>query len=156
MADEPATLPVGRHIIGANTFGEAALGVHGHVNPATGRIQSTIPLGGDHEVDLAVSAARAALPGWRSLGVRERGEVLFRIADLLERRAEELGAIGVLENGLPISFAPFVCGNTPSDWFRYYAGWTDKMAGDCLPSYQENSFDYTTLEPYGVVGIFAA
>jgi acyl-CoA reductase-like NAD-dependent aldehyde dehydrogenase len=81
---------------------------------------------------------------------------LLTIADTIEAHTRDLADICVLENGTPSSFADFVGAVTPADWFRYYAGWVDKLTGDVIPSYDADTLDYTLLEPHGVVGVFSA
>lgn len=150
-----APWPSGEVMIGGEFRSQTSLGTLGHVNPATGKVQGEFAIGGAHEVDLAVHAARDALDGWRRVKPLDRQRSLMRLAELFERDATALGLLGVAENGVPIAFASFFCGVVPAEWFRYYAGWIDKFAGDVLPT-EVNALNYTRLEPHGVVGIFTA
>src|SRR5689334_19040663 len=76
--------------------GGSVLDVHA---PATGAVIARVPLSGAAEVDAAVRAARAALPGWAATPLKERVQVLFRYRALLERDADALTALIVEEHG---------------------------------------------------------
>ena len=71
------------------------------INPATEQVIGTVPACDAADVDGAVRAARAALPGWRSSPPDDRAALLNAVADAYERRAEEIGALVTLENGSP-------------------------------------------------------
>lgn len=129
-----------------------------HVNPATGRVQGAIPNGSQRDVDDAVGAARDVAPAWAQWRAGARRDVLWRIADLLEAHADELRELGIRENGTPVSFATQVTSSSPAGWFRYYAGWVDKLDGRVTPSINPGPdvFDYNVPEPYGVVAVLTA
>ena len=105
------------------------------------------------ELDEAVAAARAAFEEWRRWTPDARRDVLFKLAGMLEARGEELGTIIALEGGQP--FSP-MAGWYPSLWFRYYAGWADKLTGERINAYPLPGVDFTAPEPIGVVGLFVA
>ena len=101
----------------------------------------------------AVVAARAAQPGWASLTAYNRGQILYRVAELMEgRRAqfeEELADIGAADPARGTSAA--------IDRWVWYAGWADKIAqvaGSSNPV-AGPYFNFTVPEPTGVVGIVA-
>jgi acyl-CoA reductase-like NAD-dependent aldehyde dehydrogenase len=95
----------------------------------------------------AVRAARAALPGWSGLTAYNRGQVLYRLAEMMETRASDLEA---------------ACSGRPEveaavDRTVWYAGWADKLAqaiGSSNPV-AGPYFDFTVPEPTGVVAIVA-
>ena len=149
-------LPSEGMVVGAKRFSEGALGSLSHVNPATGTEQGRIPIADEVQVDAAVKAAWAAFPAWRDLPASHRRDLLNRLADLLRSEGETMASIGVLDNGTPISVTRNGCSVLPSDWFRYYAGWIDKIEGRTIPIYPGNLFDYTKLIPFGVVGLLTA
>jgi phenylacetaldehyde dehydrogenase len=102
-------------------------------------------------------AARAALgnPAWCGINPRERGELLHRIAELVEEHADELAMIESLDNGKPFSVARSVDVGTTVKLFRYFAGWPSKFEGATIPVSPRNGLrilNYTTHEPVGVVG----
>jgi len=127
------------------------------VNPATGRPLATVARGGMADVDAAVAAARAALtdPRWRDLNPLQRGELLHRLAELVEEHADELSYIESLDNGKPVSVARAVDAGTTAKLFRYFAGWPSKFEGATIPLSPRGGLrilNYTVHEPIGVVG----
>ncbi len=138
-------------LIGGDRIGRGSGGTYAHHNPANGKVQAEVVLAGAAEIDAAVAAARAALPAWRAMRADERAAILFRLADLIERHADEAAAISALEMGGAVSvMGP---GIYTAQWVRYYAGWVDKIEGQVIPTYPATGFDYTMPEPYGVVGV---
>ncbi len=122
-----------------------------HVYPATGEVVATTKLGGASEIDRAVAAAQAAFPAWRKLSSDKRRNLLLTAADVLEKHAEELANLGVLDNGAPMS----IMKHTPhvaAQYFRYYAGWADKRTGQVIDTWSGPAFNYATFNPYGVIG----
>jgi len=75
------------------------------VNPTTEEPQATISLGTAADVDNAVAAAQRAFPGWRDTPPGERAELLMRLADIYEERAEEMVRTISMEMGAPMSLA---------------------------------------------------
>src|SRR3954462_15402313 len=77
------------------------------VNPATGEVICQVAEGDKADVDLAVKAARKAFEDgpWPKLNASERGRLLYKLADLIEKNQEELAALESLDNGKPISDA---------------------------------------------------
>ena len=121
-----------------------------HVDPATGRGTVDVVLAGPSEVDDAVASARAAFPGWRRTPPATRRDLLLGLADLMTASASELAALCSLEMGQPLKAARAgVAGAV--EWFRYYAGWADKLDGLVAPVAPGAALDYTVPSPYGVV-----
>jgi acyl-CoA reductase-like NAD-dependent aldehyde dehydrogenase len=138
-------------MIGDERVARGAGGTYEHHDPTTGKVQAEVVLAGAPDVDRAVAAARAALPAWRATRADERAAILFRLADLLDARAEEAAVISALEIGGAVSvMGP---GTYTAQWVRYYAGWVDKLEGRVVPTYPATGFDYALPEPYGVVGV---
>lgn len=137
-------------LIGDQRIEDSSAGTYDHVRPSTGKVQASFALAGAREVDLAVQAAREALPGWKSIAPNVRRNLILRLADMIEKNAEDFVAIAAMETGIPVKFG----GGVPSavEWFRYYAGWADKVEGKQIPTFPMNGFDYTISEPYGVIG----
>lgn len=69
---------------------------------------------------------------WPKLGPTERCKLMLKVADLLEKNADELAALESLDNGKPFSMARNVDLNMAINCFRYYAGWCDKIYGQVL------------------------
>lgn len=141
----------GRLFIGGNWQEDASGGTLEHVNPATGRRQATVPMAGEKEVDAAVRAAQEAFASWRDWPANERRDLLNAIADGMQARADEFVEVGVLEGGMPVNIAPTVNSALPVEYFRYFAGWVDKIEGAVVPTYPAHALDYTRREPYGVI-----
>jgi aldehyde dehydrogenase (NAD+) len=123
------------------------------LNPATGLAICTVAEADAPDVDKAVRAARAAFTGgkWPKMTATERGELLYKLADLIEHNKEELARLESLDNGKPLSEALY--GDLPLTiaCYRYYAGWADKIHGKTIPI-NGPYFCYTRHEPVGVVG----
>ena len=123
------------------------------LHPATGEVITQVAEGDAEDIDLAVDAARAQFDGgeWSRMDARDRGGLMYRLADLIEAEADELAALETLDNGKPISEAR--AGDIPLviDCLRYFAGWADKIQGDTIPV-RGDYFTYTRREPVGVVG----
>ncbi|TEX46355.1 MAG: betaine-aldehyde dehydrogenase [Actinomycetales bacterium mxb001] len=86
-----------RHWIGGERV--ASAGSFTDLSPIDGALLGEVARGGAAEVDAAVSAARDAFPGWAALGPQGRGEILNRIADLVELRLEEFAQLETRDNG---------------------------------------------------------
>jgi acyl-CoA reductase-like NAD-dependent aldehyde dehydrogenase len=127
-------------------------GRYGLVNPATEEPLAEVAEAGEADIDAAAHAARACLesPEWHGLGARQRGRLVYRLADLLEQRAPEVAAVETKNNGKPL-FESKIDVAMAIETLRYYAGWADKLTGDTLPV-AGNFFTYTLREPVGVVG----
>jgi aldehyde dehydrogenase (NAD+) len=123
------------------------------LNPATGKETTRVAEADAADVDKAVSAARNAFERgpWRTTSPAERGRLMNRLADLIERNAEELARLETLDNGMPLTVARAVALPLTISHFRYFAGWADKNHGKTIPI-NGNYFCYTRHEPVGVVG----
>ncbi len=121
-------------------------------NPATEESLVEVSEAGEAEIDAAVQAARRCLDSkeWRELPARKRGQLLYRVAELLEQRSKEIAEVETKNNGKPL-FESKIDVAMAIETFRYYAGWADKLTGDTLPV-NGNFFTYTLREPVGVVG----
>jgi phenylacetaldehyde dehydrogenase len=123
-------------------------------NPATGGVIASAPEGDKADVDLAVAAARRAFDEgrWTKISRSERGRILWRIADLIERDLEELAELESIDNGKPYAVARVADLPLAVDMFRYMAGWATKITGSTLPlSLPGEYLSYTVREPVGVV-----
>jgi len=123
------------------------------VNPATGETIANVAEGEAPDVEKAVKAARKAFEKgpWRKMSARERGRILYKLADLIEQNKDELAKLESLDNGKPLSDAMNADLPLVIDCYRYYAGWADKIEGKTIPIYGPY-FCYTRHEPVGVVG----
>jgi aldehyde dehydrogenase (NAD+) len=122
------------------------------INPATGEVIAQVAEADAADVDKAVGAARAAFDKgtWRKLTASQRGMLLYRLADLIEKNIEELAQLESLDNGKPYQVALAADLPLTIACYRYYAGWADKIQGKTIPV-QGRYFCYTKHEPVGVV-----
>ena len=123
------------------------------VNPATEEVIAQVAEGDKEDIDLAVDAARSQFDDgeWSKMDARDRGRLMYQLADLLEEEADELAALETLDNGKPISDARDADIALVIDCIRYYAGWADKIQGSTIPI-RGDYLCYTKREPVGVVG----
>jgi aldehyde dehydrogenase (NAD+) len=122
------------------------------INPSTGEEICRVSEADAADVNLAVKAARTAFNGpWRKMSAAERGVLINRLADLVEKHADELAKLEALDNGKPYGVAKAADLPLTVACYRYYAGWADKVQGKTIPV-SGNYFCYTRHEPVGVVG----
>ena len=121
------------------------------VDPYTGEPWALVPDAGEADVDSAVAAARAAFEGeWGALTGFQRSRLMHRLADLIERDAERLAQLESRDSGkLLREFSGQML--ALAAWFRYFAGWADKLAGESIPSDKPNFVAFTQRVPVGVV-----
>ena len=126
------------------------------VNPATGEVLTQVAEASGADVDRAVQAARQAFEdrggAWRKLSASERGRLLWKLADLVEKNIEELAELETLDNGKPVFESRYVDLPMVIDVLRYYAGLATKIHGETVNTF-ETAFTYTLREPLGVVGL---
>ena len=104
----------------------------------------------------AVRAARAAAPGWAGRTAMNRGQILYRVAEVLEGRADQFVAEVMAAEGVRVGEARAIVGRAVDRWV-WYAGWTDKISqvlGAANPV-AAPYFNFTIPEPTGVVGAVA-
>src|SRR5262245_4916834 len=123
------------------------------INPATEEVICTVAEGDKEDIDAAVDAARDAFDNgpWRKMDARDRGQLIWKLAELIEEEADELAALETLDNGKPINDSRSADIPLVIDCLKYYAGWADKIQGATIPVRGEY-FTYTRREPVGVVG----
>jgi aldehyde dehydrogenase (NAD+) len=122
-------------------------------NPATGETICQVAEGDKADIDLAVQAARKAFEEgpWPKMNASERGRLLHKLADLIEKNQDELAALESLDNGKPYRDSFAIDLPMTVKCYRYYAGWADKVHGKTIPV-EGSYFCYTRHEPVGVVG----
>ena len=103
-------------------------------NPATGEVWATFACAAPSDVDRAILAARRALndPAWRDMTQTARGKLLYRLAELVEEHAAELGRIETTDSGKLLAETASQSAYV-GDYYRYYAGLADKIEGSVLP-----------------------
>jgi acyl-CoA reductase-like NAD-dependent aldehyde dehydrogenase len=104
----------------------------------------------------AVAAARKAFPGWSGATAYNRGQVLYRVAEVLEGRREQFITEVAASEGVPVKKAQSLVDAAIDRWV-WYAGWTDKIAAVLGSSNPVAGpyFSFSTPEPTGVVAVLA-
>jgi len=121
-------------------------------NPSTGAPLATVAEGGREDIDKAVRAARKAFDGaWSTVAPRDRGRLLYKLAQLIEREAERLAELETADNGKPIRESRSIDLPQVVETFEYFAGWATKIEGETIPL-PGAMFNYTLREPVGVCG----
>src|SRR5881409_3708970 len=122
------------------------------LNPATREVIARVPDSAAADVDRAVKAARRAFDhdGWPQTSARERGRILFRLADHVRRHAGRLAEIETTNNGKPLAEAKGDVSDA-AFCFEYYGGLATKIRGDVL-TVPDNAMVLAVREPVGVAG----
>jgi phenylacetaldehyde dehydrogenase len=126
-------------------------------NPATGEVLATIAEGDREDINRAVIAARAAFETgpWSKMPPAGRAKLIWKLADLLEKHAEEFAQLESLDNGKPLTIARVADLPLSIEHLRYHAGWATKIEGRSFGLAMQPSsrfHTYTVREPVGVVG----
>src|SRR3989454_4466554 len=126
------------------------------INPATGEVLTQVVEASPEAIDRAVLAARRAFEDrngpWRKMSASDRGRLIWKLADLVEKHIDELAELETLDNGKPIFESKFVDMPMVVDVLRYYGGLATKIHGETVNTF-ESAFTYTLREPVGVVGL---
>src|SRR3990172_1745726 len=122
------------------------------INPANQEVIGIFPDSDGTDVDRAVKAARRCFDSgeWHGKTAQERGRVLFRLADVIRKRSDELARLETLNSGKPIVEAEFDVSDAAT-CFEYYGGLATKIHGDVLPV-PDNALCLALREPIGVAG----
>lgn len=126
------------------------------VHDSKGRFLANAAHASRKDVRDAVSAARKAFPGWSGATAYNRGQVLYRVAEMLEGRREQFAAEVAAAEGVPGRTAESIVDAAVDRWV-WYAGWTDKIAsvlGAANPV-AGPYFSFTVPEPTGVAAVLA-
>jgi betaine-aldehyde dehydrogenase len=122
------------------------------INPADGTLIARVPEATAADVSRAIAAARRAFDEgpWPRMAARERGTLLFRVAEAIRARAAELAETETRNMGKPIVEAEFDVADA-AHCFEYYAGMASKIHGETL-DVPDNALSMVVREPVGVVG----
>lgn len=123
------------------------------VNPSNEDVICQVPVASADDVDKAVKAAHVAFKGpWSQLSARQRGQLMFKLADLMEEHKEELATIESVDSGAVYTLALKTHIGMSIDAWRYFAGCADKIEGSTIPvsaSRPNNVLTFTKREPIG-------
>ncbi|CAG4919202.1 unnamed protein product [Colias eurytheme] len=123
-------------------------------NPHDGSVIAKVSEGDKANIDLAVAAAKKAFARnseWRLMDPSERGKILYRFADLVEKEANYLAQLESYNNGMVLHMSTMLMTQAP-DEIRYTASLADKIEGNTIPS-DGDTFCYTLKQPVGVCGL---
>ncbi|HMW92075.1 MAG TPA: aldehyde dehydrogenase family protein [Candidatus Obscuribacter sp.] len=122
------------------------------VNPADGKPLTKVAEAGPKQVEEAIKAARTAFDKgpWPRMAALERANMLFKIADIIDKNAEELAELETLNGGKPLREAQYDIADT-ANCFRYYAGLITKPTGTTV-DVPAPSVTSIVREPIGVCG----
>src|SRR5579863_595398 len=122
-------------------------------NPAnTGEVVGCFVKGKAQDVEDAAAAAAAALPGWSTMAGPARGNILYRAADILDRKFEQVAAEMTREEGKTLPEAKGEVRRS-INIFRYFAGEGSRMPGMLVPSERDRVHMFALRKPIGVVGL---
>ncbi len=121
-------------------------------NPATGELVATYTKSSKEDVNAAVAAAKEAFKSWRLVPAPKRGEILFRAAQMLEERKDDLAREMTEEMGKVLDETK---GDVQEaiDMTYYMAGEGRRMFGETVPSEMRNKFQMSQRQPLGVAGL---
>jgi aldehyde dehydrogenase (NAD+) len=144
------TLPTGLFI--NNEFVKSSSGDKiTSINPSDESEICSVEAASADDVDKAVKAARAAFnnPSWREMAPTDRGALMYKFADIIEKNRETLATLETWDNGKPYAVALDEDLGEVINTIRYYAGWADKLFGQTI-STTPQKFAYTLKQPIGV------
>lgn len=125
------------------------------INPATEEPLGTVPKGGSEDVDRAVEAAGKAFKEWSRLAPADRSALLFKLADALDERTQELSELEVAHTGKAIKMVVNTDVPFAHDNLRFMAGQARVLEGAATGEYLEGYTSMLRREPVGVVGSIA-
>ena len=122
------------------------------IDPATTEVIARVPDASAADVDRAVKAARAAFEEgpWHDITAQDRGRILFKLAQIIRDRADELAELETRNSGKPIVESEFDIADVAT-CFEYYGGMATKIHGEVLPV-PDNAMSLALREPIGVAG----
>ncbi|AMQ07820.1 aldehyde dehydrogenase family protein [Sporosarcina psychrophila] len=153
--NQTSKVPVYKNYINGEWVSSKTNELYDSVNPANsaevlGRFQKSSV----EDVREAIAVAKKAFQKWSKVSAPERGDVIFRLINLLEDNKEVLAVIITKEVGKAIRESRGEVTKTIQA-MKQFSGEATRLAGETLPSYNDNIFAYTVREPLGVVGIIA-
>lgn len=122
-------------------------------NPATGEVIAQVPESNKADTESAIDSARQAFDkgDWKNATGQQRARVLFKIAEGLRAKADELAVLETENMGKPIVESEYDLSDAAT-CFEYFAGWATKIFGEVNPV-PDNAMSFTVKEPVGVCGL---
>lgn len=147
-------LPVPYHLenfIDGNFIGPLSGQFIDNINPATGEVYGQIPDSNEKDINLAVKAAKKALPDWSTMPVEKRFIILNKIAELIDENIEELSIAETIDNGKPLWLSKQMDIPRASSNFRFFATGIMHFASEAHIM-EDKAINYTLRQPIGIVG----
>jgi len=125
------------------------------INPRTEDVIAEMQEAGQEDVDIAVAAATKAFKTWKKSNGCDRRDMLFKLAELVDKHREQLAALEALDNGKPEHVANGVDVGFVVECYKYYAGLADKGGGRKIDTTRDSAstMAFTIHEPIGVCGM---
>lgn len=128
------------------------------INPTDESVICKVHCATPEDVNRAVQAAKAAFEDgeWGRMSARDRGKLMYRLADLMDQHREELATIESLDSGAVYTLALKTHIGMSVETFRYFAGWCDKIHGSTVPvshARPRRNLSFTRKEPIGVCAL---
>src|SRR4030095_13449900 len=115
-------------------------------NPATGETFAEVAEADKADIDKAVAAARKAFDGkWSKMSARDRGRLMYKLSQLIERDTPQLAELETSDNGKTIKESTYIDIPSVVENFEYFAGWATKIEGETIPV-PGQMFNYTRSE----------
>ncbi len=142
-----------RNVIGGELVGSASGETYDIIDPTTGEVYATAPMSGAEDIDRAYRAAEKAFQdGWADTTPSERQRALLKIADALEKRAQEFVEVESRDTGKPLGFTIDEELPPAIDQLRFFAGAARVLEGKSAGEYLKDHTSFVRREPIGVVG----
>jgi acyl-CoA reductase-like NAD-dependent aldehyde dehydrogenase len=142
-----------RNLIGGEWVGASDHATFATGNPARGdAVLGTFPSATVADAAQAVAAAAEAFPAWRATPAPSRGAILFRAAELLDERFDDIAATLTREEGKTLAEAKGEV-TRARDILRYFGGEGWRLGGDVLPANTADALLFSRREPLGVVAV---
>jgi 5-carboxymethyl-2-hydroxymuconic-semialdehyde dehydrogenase len=144
-----------RHYIGGRWVDSADGATFETLNPATNEPIARVAAGGKAEIDRAVAAARRAFDDgpWRTMPAKERAKALRRVADLIDRRTDDISYLETLDTGLVLGQTRRAQVPRAADNFRFFADMATRMDDGHTFPVDMQYLNYTVRRPVGVAGL---
>ena len=126
-------------------------GYYADISPYSGKTIGMVPAGGAEDARMAIDAAQSAFPAWSAYPPAEKRKLLFRAADIMDRRAEEFSRMLAIETGAAGPFAGFQA-HTGPEFLREAASQVYSVHGTIFPADMPDSTSMMWRQPVGVVG----
>jgi len=153
----PARLTVESRLFINNEFVDAKSGKKFKtVDPKTEEVITEVHEAGQDDINAAVDAAKTAFKTWKKSNALDRRDMLWKLADLVEKHRDQFAELESQDNGKAKHVADGVDIGFVIECYRYYAGWADKSGGGNVISTTRDTagtFAFTRHEPIGVCGM---